>query len=226
MKKLIVFVMAVVLCMSMVLPVCAAEQEFVPSITYKDGLVAIKATMNGEGVSDCIVVTSIKEAKEQTTDIYQDARDELLEVYAKLEDGSMKLPLEGEYVILELVDISFAKSACVENTEHEHEAWLKEEGNTVTIDLGHLSKGLDLVVLSYNDGQWTEIKNVTNNGDGTYTCEFEHFCAVAFCVEADALEEAPATGDSSNVLLWLGLMLAAGAALVVVLMANRRRAAK
>lgn len=226
MKKLIVFVMAVVLCMSMVLPVCAAEQEFVPSITYKDGLIAIKATMDGEDVGDCIVVTSIKEAKEKSTDIHQDSRDELLDVYAKLSDGSMKLPLEGEYVILELVDISFAQSACVENTEHAHDAWLKEEGNTVTVDLGYLSKGLDLVVLSYDDGQWSKIKNVTNNGDGTYSCEFEHFCPVAFCVEADTLEEAPTTGDSTNVFLWLGLMMAAGAALVVVLMANRRRAAK
>lgn len=226
MKKLIVFVMAVVLCMSMVLPVCAAEQEFVPSITYKDGLIAIKATMDGEDVGDCIVVTSIKEAKEKSTDIHQDSRDELLDVYAKLSDGSMKLPLEGEYVILELVDISFAQSACVENTEHAHDAWLKEEGNTVTVDLGYLSKGLDLVVLSYDDGQWSKIKNVTNNGDGTYSCEFEHFCPVAFCVEADTLEETPATGDSTNVFLWLGLMMAAGAALVVVLMANRRRAAK
>ena len=226
MKKLIVFVMAVVLCMSMVLPVCAAEQEFVPSITYKDGLIAIKATMDGEDVGDCIVVTSIKEAKEKCTDIHQDSRDELLDVYAKLSDGSMKLPLEGEYVILELVDISFAQSACVENPEHEHDAWLKEEGNTVTVDLGYLSKSLDLVVLSYDDGQWSKIKNVTNNGDGTYSCEFEHFCPVAFCVEADTLEEAPTTGDSTNVFLWLGLMMAAGAALVVVLMANRRRAAK
>lgn len=226
MKKLIVFVMAVVLCMSMVLPVCAAEQEFVPSITYKDGLIAIKATMDGEDVGDCIVVTSIKEAKEKSTDIHQDSRDELLDVYAKLSDGSMKLPLEGEYVILELVDISFAQSACVENPEHAHDAWLKEEGNTVTVDLGYLSKSLDLVVLSYDDGQWSKIKNVTNNGDGTYSCEFEHFCPVAFCVEADTLEEAPTTGDSTNVFLWLGLMMAAGAALVVVLMANRRRAAK
>lgn len=225
MKKLIVLAMAVVLCMSMVLPVFAAEQEFVPSITYKDGLDATKATMNGEGVNDCIVVTSIKEAKEKSTDIHQDARDELLDVYAKLEDGSMKLPLEGDYVIIELVDISFALDACVEVPDHAHEEWLKQDGNTVTVDLGHVNKGLDLVVLTYNDGAWTKVENVKDNGDGTYTIEFEHFCPVAFCAEADAVEKAPATGDNANVFLWLALMLAAGAALVVVLMANRRRAA-
>ncbi len=226
MKKLIVLAMAVLLCMSMVLPVCAEEQEFVPSITYKDGLDATKATMNGEGVDDCIVVTSIKEAQDKSTDIHQDSRDELLDVYEKLEDGSMKLPLEGEYVIIELVDISFALSGCVEVTEHEHEAWLKQDGNTVTVDLGHVNKGLDLVVLTYNDGEWTKVENVKDNGDGTYTIEFEHFCPVAFCAEADAVEEAPKTGDNANVFAWMALMLAAGAALVVVLMANRRRAAK
>lgn len=226
MKKLIVFLMMIALCMAMVLPVCAAEQEFVPSITYKDGLDALEATMNGENVGDCVVVTSIKEAKEKTTDIQQAARDQLLEVYEKLKDGSMKLPLEGDYVVVELVDISFAKTDCEEAAEHNHKEWLKQEGNTVTVDLGHMAKGLDLVVLVYQDGQWTKVEKVTNNGDGTYTCEFEHFGTVAFCVEADAMEEVPATGDNSNVFLWLAVMLAAAACLVVVLMVNRRRVAK
>lgn len=226
MKKLIVLAMAVLLCMSMVLPVCAAEQEFVPSITYKDGLDVTKATMNGEDVGDCVIVTSIKEAKEASTDIHQDARDELLEVYEQLSNGSMKLPLDGEYVIIELVDISFAETTCVGATEHEHEAWLKQDGNTVTVDLGHLNKGLDLMVLTYNDGQWTKVENVTDNGDGTYSVEFEHFCPVAFAVEDAEVEEAPKTGDNSDIFLWLAVMLAAAAALVVVLVSNRRRTAK
>ena len=226
MKKMIIFLMAVIMCVSFVLPVCAAEQEFVPSITYKDGLVAVEATMNGEAVGDCIIVTSIKEAKEKKTDIYQETRDLLLEVYEKLSDGTMKLPLEGDYVILELVDISFAKTTCVEETTHEHEEWLKQVGNTITVDLGHLSKGLDLVVLSYNDGQWNKIENVTNNGDGTYACVFEHFCPVAFCVEADALEEAPTTGDSSDVMMWLAVMMICAVSLAVIPAVYRRRSVR
>jgi LPXTG-motif cell wall-anchored protein len=225
MKKLIVFAMVLMLCATMVLPVCAQEQEFVPSITYKDGLVVTEATMNGEDVSACIEVTSIKEAKEKTTDITQEARDELLEVYEKLSNGTLKLPLEGDYVVLELVDISFAQKACVETTDHEHAAWLAKENNTVTIDLGHMGKNFELKVFCYNDGQWVEIENVVNNGDGTFTCEFEHFCPVAFCVEGDALEQGPVTGDNSNLILWLGIMLAAAAGLVTVLAVNRRRAA-
>lgn len=225
MKKLIVFAMVLMLCATMVLPVCAQEQEFVPSITYKDGLVVVEATMNDEAVKDCIEVTSIKEAKEKTTDVTQEARDLLLEVYDKLSNGTLELPLEGDYVVLELVDISWAQKACVEAGDHDHAAWLAEAGNTVTVDLGYMGKNFELKVLSYNDGQWTEIKNVTNNGDGTFSCEFEHFCPVAFCVEGEALEQGPITGDSSNLLLWLGIMLAAAAGLVTVLAVNRRRAA-
>lgn len=225
MRKMIILAMAVMLCMTMVLPVCAQNQEFVPSITYKDGLESVKAEMNGENIDNCVVVTSIKEAREKSTDISQTARDLLLEVYEKLKDGTMKLPLDKAYVIVELVDISFAQTGCVEATEHDHLAWLMQESNVITVDLGHMAKDLDLSVLSYNDGQWNLVEKVTNNGDGTYTCVFEHFCPVAFCAEADTMEEIPTTGDAGNVFLWLAVMLAAAVALAGVLVASRRRAA-
>ena len=51
MRKMIILAMAVMLCMTMVLPVCAQNQEFVPSITYKDGLESVKAEMNGENIN-------------------------------------------------------------------------------------------------------------------------------------------------------------------------------
>lgn len=232
MKKMIVFLMVALLCATMAVQVFAAGQDFVPSITYKDGLLVLDADMNGEDVGDCIVVTSIKEAEAKSTDIHQESRDELLDVYKQLNDGTMTLPLEGDYVVVELVDISLAKSACVEDDAHEHEEWLAKEGNVVTVDLGNSNQTADLTVLSYNDGIWTEIKNVVNNGNGTYECEFEHFCPVAFCVEAGELVQNPAgdatpkTGDSSNVFLWLALMLAAAAALVVTVVSYRRRAVK
>ena len=225
MKKLIVFATVLMLCVSMVLPVCVSAQEFVPSVTYKDGLIVIEADADGESVGDCIIVTSIKEAKEKTTDITQEARDELLDVYEKLEDGSMKVPLEGDYVVVELVDISWAQKGCVEN-EHGHLEWHEEEGNKVTVDLGYLNKNFDLVVLVYRDGKWEKIESVVNNGDGSFDCVFEYFCPVAFCVEGEAFEQGPTTGDTANVMLWLAVMLAAGAALVVLLTVNRRRAAK
>ena len=226
MKKMIVLLMAVLLCMSMVLPVCAAGQEFVPSITYKDGLTDVKATVDGEDVGGCVIITSIKEAKEKTTDISQESRDELLEVYEKLSDGSMKLPLEGDYVVVELVDISFAESACVNNTEHQHVEWLAEPENVITIDVGYMDKTKDVVVLYYHDGEWKTAESVVNNGDGTFTCVFEDICPVAFCVEASKMEESPKTGDTSDVLLWVAVMAIAAVALVAVLVLYRRRDVK
>ena len=225
MRRITLLVMAVMLCMAMVLPVCAQNQEFVPSITYKDGLETIGATMNGEDVHACVVITSIKEAKEKTTDIAQEARDLLLEVYSKLEDGTMKLPLDKEYVIVELVDITFAQNDCVEKAEHDHQAWLKQDGNTITIDLDNLTKDQNLVVLSYDDGRWNRAEKVTNNGDGTYTCVFEHFCPVAFCVETDSAEEIPTTGDNADAFVWMAVMFCAAAALAGVIVVSRRRAA-
>lgn len=224
MRKMIVLAMALMLCMAMVLPVCAQNQEFVPSITYKGGLEVIEAEMNDEDLGDCVVVTSIKEAEEKTTDISQEARDLLLDVYEKLKDGTMELPLEKDHVVVELVDISFKENACVK-ADHGHKEWLQEKGNTITVKLGKMNKGMKLVVLCYIDGQWIRVEDVTDNGDGTYTCVFEDFCPVAFCVEADTMEEIPATGDNGNVFLWLAVMLAAAVALAGVLVASRRRAA-
>ncbi|MBQ2785770.1 MAG: hypothetical protein IJF02_04650 [Oscillospiraceae bacterium] len=36
----------------------------------------------------------------------------MLDVYKKLSDGTMTLPLEEDYVIRELADLSFKASAC------------------------------------------------------------------------------------------------------------------
>ena len=122
------------------------------------------------------------------------------------------------------MDISFKENACVK-ADHGHKEWLQEEGNTITVKLGKMNKGMKLVVLCYIDGQWIRVEDVTDNGDGTYTCVFEDFCPVAFCVEADTMEKIPATGDNGNVFLWLAVMLAAAVALAGVLVASRRRAA-
>ena len=158
MRRIILLAMTLLLCMTMVLPVCAQKQEFVPSITYKDGVTSVKAEMNGEKVDACIVITPIKYAMEKTTDITQPARELLLETYEKLEKGTMKLPLEKDYVIVELVDISFARNACEEHSGHDHHEWLQEDGNAITIEMGNLSKGMDLIVFTYNDGQWTQVE--------------------------------------------------------------------
>ena len=227
MKKFMSLMIAVLLFVGLVCPALASENVFVPSISYKDGPEIVDAEMDSKDVEDCLVVTSITDARNKSTDIDQADRDLLLEVYEKLDDGSMKLPLEEDVVIRELVDVSWKKTACVE-ADHGHKAWLEEEGNTVTVtfDMG-VNKDTDVVVMVYVDGQWVEAESVKNNGNGTVTVEFEDICPVAFCVKRADQTESPKTGDAAvqNLPVFIMLMAVSAVALVtlVVLRAKKRK---
>ena len=219
MKRMICVLAAMMLCFCLVVPAMAAESSFVPSIDYKGGPEIIAAELGEEEIVPCLVVTSIPEARAQSTNIYQENRDELLRVYDALSNGSMTLPLEGDYVIRELVDVSFIVP-CEEQDAHREQ--LEQEGVTVdvTFDLG-VAADEDVVVLSYKNGAWRIIPTV-NHGNGTLTCTFDHFCPVVFCVGG---ELPPAqTGDvaGQNLILWVVLM-AVSCAAVVVLLINRRK---
>lgn len=65
---------AVVVCMVLACPVFATNDTFVPSISYKDGPDVDKAVLDGGSVADCLVITSVRQATEKTTDIYQEER--------------------------------------------------------------------------------------------------------------------------------------------------------
>ena len=233
MKKMVCLLVVLVLCCSMVLPVFAnAGEEFVPSITYKDGPDVDDAILDDggekEGVDDCVEVTTIEQAKEKTTDITQEDRDLLIEVYEKLKDGSMTLPVEGDYVIWELFDLSFEHEDCRVIEEHGHkDQKLKEEDTTLTVtfDLG-IDPAEKITVLVYVDGEWVVVE-ATNNGDGTLTCVFEDICPVVFCREKGASEQIPQTGDDfgKNLVLWVAVLVASAAAIVVLLI-NRRKVAR
>lgn len=227
MKRFLSLMVALLVCLSLACPAFAAETTFVPSITYKDEPDIEDVEMDGENAGGCLVVSSISDAKNKSTDISQEDRDLLLDVYDKLEDGSMKLPLENdEYVIRELVDVSFKQTTCVD-AEHGHKEWLAQEGNTisVTFDLG-VARGTEVVVLVYIDGEWKPIESVVNNGDGTVTCVFEDICPVAFCVESDKADVPAQTGDTmgQNLILWVVLMVASLAAIIVLMVRRRKHA--
>ena len=90
-----------------------------------------------------------------------------------------------------MVDVSFRKEGCVEDP-HLHREVLEIENVTISVDfdLG-VGPDVEVVVLTYRDGKWTQVEKVTNNGDGSITCIFEHFCPVIFCVPASTLEPEP-----------------------------------
>ena len=221
MKKIVCLLSALVLLVSMSVSALAAT-NFVPSISYKDGPRMSWATFDGEDVTDCLVITTIKQATEKTTDITQDERDLLLDVYAKLKDGSMTLPISEDYVIRELLDVTYKYEACRQkpDTHGDKLKELNETDKTLTVNfkLG-VAAGTEVVVMAYKEGKWENIKKVVNNGDGTVTCEFERLCPVVFAVkESQSGPIPPQTGDNSGKFmpLWIGTMALSGAALVAL----------
>ena len=232
MRKIICFLVALLLCASMAFPAFAATGEFVPSISYKPSPKVSNATMLSEDgtetpVGSCIVVTSVEEARDQVTDITQEERDLLVDVYQKLVKGDMTLPVEKNYIIRELVDVSFAYSACRTQEDHGHkDQKLKEEGVVLTMNFDlNLGKKVNVDVLTYIDGEWKPIEKVTNNGDGTVTCVFEDICPVAFVVDETSSTLSPNTGDAmgQKLGLWIGLMAVSAVALVAVVVMIRKK---
>ena len=287
MKKFICLFSALVLLVSM--SVSALAADFVPSISYKDGPTFTEAWLDEEDVSNCLVITSIKQAQEKSTDITQEERDLLLKVYDELKTGDFT----KEYVIRDLIDLNFKYNACrrvhfVEKgqpqsgseteteavteaateevteeateavteetteetqetetteetqeteaiTEETPETWTKldelnntDKNLTVKFNLG-VSADTELLVKTYNDGTWSDIKSVVNNGDGTVTCEFEHLCPVLFAVKnPQGSTIPPKTGDTSGkyMPLWIGTMAVSGVALVALVVVALKKKAK
>ena len=225
MRRICAIVLVLLLLATLAVPGFAAENEFAPSIGYKDGPEIDESEMNEEEVTPCLVITSIIQAKEKKTDISQTDRDLLLEVYEKLSQNEMQLPMEDDdYVIRELIDISWRHSDCVEE-DHEHKEWLSEENTSlkVTFDT-KISSDMEVAVLVYINEQWVPVTSVTHNSDDTITCVFEDICPVAICVREKHDAPPAQTGDPMGQLIWLWvLLLVTSLAAVTVLIMNRRK---
>lgn len=184
MKRVLTVAIALLLCMSIALPL-AANADIYNSPNNPE-IKPEKAAMDGVDVvmNDCVTVTNLKAAEEKTTDITDEERELLIKVYNALVDGTETLPIEGEYAVRDIVDVSFKKLACRDDEAHGHkDEVLKQEGITLKVDFT-LGVAADEVVETfvYVDGAWKAIVSTTNNGDGTVTCVFEDLCPVAFAV--------------------------------------------
>lgn len=220
MKKIVCLLSALVLLVS--LGVSAMAADFVPSISYKDGPGIAFAWLDEENVTGCLVITSIKQAQDKTTDITQQERDALLKLYEELKNGTTTLPEDG-YTILELVDVNFKYEDCRLSHQEEDENTKLEELNEtskklkVQFKLG-VAAGTEVIVYSQIDGKLVKNKAV-NNGDGTVTCEFDHLCPVVFAVkESQSGPVPPQTGDETGkyLPLWIGTLALSGVALVTL----------
>lgn len=223
MKTMLKLMAAILACLLLACPVLAAQSTFVPSISYKDGPDIKEAEMEDEDVYKCLVITSVKQAREKTTDIFQHERDLLLDIYEQLTKNDMQLPLDDDYVVRELLDVSFRKSECVE-ADHKKEELLSQPDVTLTVTFKmNLDTDTDLVVLVWVEDHWEKVENVTIHDDNTVTCEFETIGPVAFCVSSEDYKP-PQTGDAAgaHLLLW-ALLMAFSLVAVVALLFNRRK---
>ena len=230
MKRIFSLIVAMALCVSLLASFAFAD-DFVPSIGDKDHpeIVPVEGDVIGQIIGDdnqvisdvdsgCLVVTPVSEAN-TSTEISEEARDTLLDVYEQLSNGSMELPYDSsvnpdDMVIRDLFDLSFL---CEEHPE------MLEAGNTlkITFDLG-VAAGDTVVAMVYVNGQWVPVELI-NNGDGTVTCFFSQVCPVVFSVKQT--ETPPQTGDFSgnNIWLWGLLMVCSAVAFVVCIVIYRKK---
>ena len=244
MKKIICLMTVMLLCASLVVPAFAAEDDFVPSITYKpnpeivpvegeDGEEYIGVIRNKEGeILDyvdhgCLMVTPIADVWDEEIEVSDNVEELLLFVYNGLGDGSLNIPYEelevadldvDNMVIRDLFD---ARWIC-----EEHGKMVEAEGVTfeITFDLGVVADA-QIYVMTYDEDtkEWSPIVKTVNNGDGTVTCTFEHLCAVAFSMPIAATNVPSDEVPTHNVLLWFIVLLLAVVGVVVILVTKNKK---
>ena len=252
MKRTISLLIALVLCLSLAVPVFA--DEFVPSITGKpapeivpvldpDGNEAIGEILNQDGevigylYEECLVITPVSPAK-TSTEIPEDAAELLLSVYDQLVAGTMNLPYEkfnanldpSTMVIKDLFDVSWLcgpDNADMVGSDHpDHPAMVAPLGVTIRLifDLD-VAKNVNVYSMSYKNGAGNPIVKCVNNGDGTVSATFEDFCPVSFSLGSTYNTPPASTGDNTQIHLWLIVMAVSVVAMGAVLVLNNRKTA-
>jgi hypothetical protein len=181
-------------------------------------------------VVEALVVTAVADA-EESKQIPEASQQALLEVYNGLQDGSIQVPFEeldqekaDNLVIRDLFDVSW--------TDGDGDAYAELlDGENVSLEMTFVvdvAADAQVYVMVYKNDTWQQIQQVTNNGDGTVTCVFNHLCPVAVIVEADetmevvdiAEEKAEPTqsveASGQNIGLWAGILAASVIALIAV----------
>lgn len=246
MKKIICFVVVLVMCLSLAAPAFATENGFVPSITYKpepeivpvedeegEEHLGVIRDKDGEIVDyvdhGCFRVTPIAHVWDPQIEVPDYIEELLTYVYEGLNDGSLTIPYEkfnaglnpNDMVIRDLFDIRWFCD--------EHLAMHLKEDNTLDLifDLGVVSDA-EIFVASFDETtkDWTPIVKTVNNGDGTVTCTFDHFCAISFSMPlAGTAAPVDDAQTANNLLLWIIILVLAVAAFVtVVVLKNRKKA--
>lgn len=243
MRRLISAVIAMLFCMTLVGPAYAAEESFVPSISYKpmpeivsvvgeDGQEHLGVILDENGavigyVDDgCLVVTPIAYIWDQDQEVPDDVQRLLMTVYDGLTSNEMELPYDqcdtdadpSNIIIRDLFD---ARWGCQEHCDMvNHDGVVFE----MTFELG-VAADTEVFVMTYDEDskEWSPIVNVTNNGDGTVTCTFEHLCAVAFSMTLEPTAVPAVEMTAPDAMLWITVMVVAAAAIVAMLISRNKK---
>lgn len=242
MKRMICFLTVLLLCCSLVIPAYAAENDFVPSISYKesptlvtvtgdDGNAYIGVIRDADGnVLDyidhkCLRITPISHIWDEEIEVPNVIRELLLFVYNSLNDGTMEIPYEKHEANLDADGMVIRDLFDVRWECEEHAKMLDEPGVVLelTFELGVDAEEI-VYVMTYGEGTeaWDPIVKTVNNGDGTVTCTFEHLCAVEFSMAMNAATVAPAESNSFPV-IWIVLFALAVVAIVAVLVVKGKK---
>ena len=116
--------------------------------------------------------------------------------------------------------------------------YLAQEGNNITLrfDVGVAPSATLIVLHNYEGSNWEIIPDdrVVQNADGTVDVTFDSLSPIAFVVDSTETDTSastdadaptsPQTGDSSDMALWIGLMLASCGGVLGMLFYRRKKA--
>lgn len=243
MRKLICMLIALVMCLIVVAPAYAAENDFVPSITYKpnpeivpvedeegEEAIGVIRDENGDIIdyvgNGCLSITPVAHIWDEEIEVPAEVERLLKFVYEELNSNNMEIPYEKHEADLDpanmvIRDLFDARWAC-----EEHREMIEKEGVTfeITFDLGVVADA-QIFVMTYDEeaNDWSPIVKTVNNGDGTVTCTFEHLCAIEFSMPIAAATVPVEDVPSMNVWPWMLLLLVAAVAVVGIIVAKNKK---
>lgn len=244
MKRVVCLLIVLMLCISLALPAYAAEDSFVPSITYKptpelvpvidenqeEHVGIIVRNENGEilGYVDegCLLITPVADIWDETKNVPTVIKELLQKVYDGLNSGEIEVPYDkheadldpANMVVRDLFDARFICEEC--------EKLLEPEGAVLelTFDLGVVADA-EIYVQTYDEetGEWTPVVKTVNNGDGTVTCTFEHLCAIEFSMVMAGTSAPVEDAPRGNILPWIIAILVCAAVIVVAVVYAKKK---
>lgn len=193
MKKLALCLMTLIMCVCMLAPVSATNDDYVPSVTYTSTeLVTIGLSEDGQEIvgyivdkdgkvlsvayRGCVRVDSLEEALDEESNIADSVRKLLIDLYNQFLNNEVKLS-ENSVGLNEWVAEKFGEENNADNlvirdlfdiqVHHEEcNNWLEQEGTTIDLTLDvDMEKDSVFQVIRFKDGKWELLEKVVNNNE-------------------------------------------------------------